>query len=51
MTIFKDAARGQGLLDDIKVWMNGLTSKSKPDEDLFRPTPMVMARRWVQRQD
>jgi len=45
---FKDSAVVKGLPEDKREWVNGLTSNSKPAEDLLKPTTVIMARRWLQ---
>ncbi|KAK2752745.1 hypothetical protein FQN55_005876 [Onygenales sp. PD_40] len=48
MKWFKDSAVVKGLLEEERQWVNGLTSNSKPDDDLLRPTAKVLAKRWLQ---
>jgi hypothetical protein len=45
---FKDSAVVKGLSDEHKEWVNGLTSNSKPDDDLLKPLAVIMAKRWTQ---
>ncbi|QSS49502.1 hypothetical protein I7I53_09874 [Histoplasma capsulatum var. duboisii H88] len=47
MKWFKDSAVVKGLSGAEKEWLNGLTSNSKPDDDLLRPTAKIMAKRWL----
>ncbi|OAX83844.1 hypothetical protein ACJ72_01801 [Emergomyces africanus] len=44
---FKDSAVVKGLSEAEREWVNGLTSNSKLDDDLLKPTAKVMARRWL----
>ncbi|PGH00149.1 hypothetical protein GX51_05962 [Blastomyces parvus] len=47
MKWFKDSAVVKGLSEAEREWVNGLTSNSKPDDDLLRPTAKIMAERWL----
>ncbi|KLJ08852.1 hypothetical protein EMPG_15719 [Blastomyces silverae] len=47
MKWFKDSAVVKGLSEAERKWVNGLTSNSKPDDDLLRPTAKIMAERWL----
>ncbi|KKZ61982.1 hypothetical protein EMCG_03539 [[Emmonsia] crescens] len=47
MKWFKDSAVVKGLSEAEREWVNGLTSNSKPDDDLLRPTANIMAKRWL----
>ncbi|OJD18304.1 hypothetical protein AJ78_01680 [Emergomyces pasteurianus Ep9510] len=47
MKWFKDSAVVKGLSQAEREWVNGLTSNSKPDDDLLKPTAKIMARRWL----
>ncbi|PGG99903.1 hypothetical protein AJ79_08385 [Helicocarpus griseus UAMH5409] len=49
MKWFKDSAVVKGLSEDERQWVNGLTSNSKPDDDLLRPTAKVLAENWLRR--
>ncbi|EEP81091.1 predicted protein [Uncinocarpus reesii 1704] len=48
---FKDSAVVKGLTEEQKEWVNGLTSKSRPDDDLLLPLAKIMAKRWLQSPD
>jgi hypothetical protein len=44
----KDSAAVKKLTDSERAWVSGLTSNLKPEDDLLKPTAIVLAKRWLQ---